>query len=70
MFSFTPCRVHDLRSLAEILKVESHDAEILCLQFSKPETGERAARLVAGRFFRASGLRDFVRLTSSRRRQV
>uniref|UniRef100_G3PG87 Mitogen-activated protein kinase binding protein 1 n=1 Tax=Gasterosteus aculeatus aculeatus TaxID=481459 RepID=G3PG87_GASAC len=32
-------RVHDLRSLAEILKVESHDAEILCLQFSKPETG-------------------------------
>ncbi|KAL6095585.1 mapkbp1 [Pungitius sinensis] len=32
-------RVHDLRSLEEILRVESHDAEILCLEFSRPETG-------------------------------
>ncbi|XP_068433202.1 mitogen-activated protein kinase-binding protein 1-like [Clinocottus analis] len=32
-------RVHDLRSLEEILRVESHDAEILCLEYSKPETG-------------------------------
>ncbi|KAM8832217.1 mitogen-activated protein kinase-binding protein 1-like isoform 2-T2 [Spinachia spinachia] len=32
-------RVHDLRSSEEILKVEPHDAEILCLQFSGPETG-------------------------------
>ncbi|KAM4633751.1 mitogen-activated protein kinase-binding protein 1-like [Polymixia lowei] len=32
-------RVHDLSSLEEILKVEAHDAEILCLEYSKPETG-------------------------------
>ncbi|TNN41782.1 Mitogen-activated protein kinase-binding protein 1 [Liparis tanakae] len=32
-------RIHDLRSMTEILKVESHDAEILCLEYSKPETG-------------------------------
>ncbi|PWA27494.1 hypothetical protein CCH79_00000163 [Gambusia affinis] len=33
------CRVHDLSSMEEILKVEAHDAEILCLEYSKPETG-------------------------------
>uniref|UniRef100_A0AAQ6ISZ5 Mitogen-activated protein kinase binding protein 1 n=1 Tax=Anabas testudineus TaxID=64144 RepID=A0AAQ6ISZ5_ANATE len=32
-------RVHDLTSMKEILKVEAHDAEILCLEYSKPETG-------------------------------
>ncbi|XP_051265541.1 mitogen-activated protein kinase-binding protein 1-like isoform X3 [Dicentrarchus labrax] len=32
-------RVHDLCSMEEILKVEAHDAEILCLEYSKPETG-------------------------------
>ncbi|XP_037541969.1 mitogen-activated protein kinase-binding protein 1-like [Nematolebias whitei] len=32
-------RVHDLSSMKEILKVEAHDAEILCLEYSKPETG-------------------------------
>nr|XP_046229931.1 mitogen-activated protein kinase-binding protein 1-like isoform X3 [Scatophagus argus] len=32
-------RVHDLSSIEEILKVEAHDAEILCLEYSKPETG-------------------------------
>ncbi|KAM4712862.1 mitogen-activated protein kinase-binding protein 1-like isoform 2-T2 [Anableps anableps] len=32
-------RVHDLTSMEEILKVEAHDAEILCLEYSKPETG-------------------------------
>lgn len=34
-------RVHDLSNMEEILKVEAHDAEILCLEYSKPETGER-----------------------------
>ena len=28
--------------MEEILKVEAHDAEILCLEYSKPETGECA----------------------------
>ncbi|XP_062406286.1 mitogen-activated protein kinase-binding protein 1-like [Sardina pilchardus] len=32
-------RVHNLSSMEEILKVEAHDAEILCLEYSKPETG-------------------------------
>ncbi|XP_034756679.1 mitogen-activated protein kinase-binding protein 1-like [Etheostoma cragini] len=32
-------RVYDLSSMEEILKVEAHDAEILCLEYSKPETG-------------------------------
>ncbi|XP_069572308.1 mitogen-activated protein kinase-binding protein 1-like [Brachyistius frenatus] len=32
-------RIHDLGSMVEILKVEAHDAEILCLEYSKPETG-------------------------------
>ncbi|KAK5853187.1 hypothetical protein PBY51_006997 [Eleginops maclovinus] len=32
-------RVHDLSSMEEILKVEAHDAEILCLEYSKPQTG-------------------------------
>lgn len=26
--------------MEEILKVEAHDAEILCLEYSKPETGK------------------------------
>nr|CAI9710642.1 unnamed protein product [Rangifer tarandus platyrhynchus] len=32
-------RVHELQSLNEMLKVEAHDSEILCLEYSKPNTG-------------------------------
>ncbi|XP_072555425.1 mitogen-activated protein kinase-binding protein 1 isoform X2 [Paramormyrops kingsleyae] len=32
-------RIHELQSMEEILKVEAHDSEILCLEYSKPETG-------------------------------
>uniref|UniRef100_W5N198 Mitogen-activated protein kinase binding protein 1 n=1 Tax=Lepisosteus oculatus TaxID=7918 RepID=W5N198_LEPOC len=32
-------RIHELQSMGEILKVEAHDSEILCLEYSKPETG-------------------------------
>ncbi|XP_078419200.1 mitogen-activated protein kinase-binding protein 1 isoform X2 [Cetorhinus maximus] len=32
-------RVHDLQLLRELLQVEAHDSEILCLEYSKPETG-------------------------------
>uniref|UniRef100_A0A3Q2Y1C5 Mitogen-activated protein kinase binding protein 1 n=1 Tax=Hippocampus comes TaxID=109280 RepID=A0A3Q2Y1C5_HIPCM len=32
-------RIHNLSSMEEILKVEAHDAEILCLEYSKPQTG-------------------------------
>lgn len=34
------CRVHELQSLSEMLKVEAHDSEILCLEYSKPDTGK------------------------------
>ncbi|KAM4723696.1 mitogen-activated protein kinase-binding protein 1 isoform 2-T2 [Anableps anableps] len=32
-------RIHDLESMEEILNVQAHDSEILCLEFSKPDTG-------------------------------
>uniref|UniRef100_A0AAZ3RGG6 Mitogen-activated protein kinase binding protein 1 n=1 Tax=Oncorhynchus tshawytscha TaxID=74940 RepID=A0AAZ3RGG6_ONCTS len=32
-------RIHDLESMGEILNVQAHDSEILCLEYSKPETG-------------------------------
>lgn len=32
-------RIHELQSLSEMLKVEAHDSEILCLEYSKPDTG-------------------------------
>ncbi|XP_005381362.1 PREDICTED: mitogen-activated protein kinase-binding protein 1 isoform X2 [Chinchilla lanigera] len=32
-------RVHELQSLSEMLKVDAHDSEILCLEYSKPDTG-------------------------------
>uniref|UniRef100_A0A8C8SWX3 Mitogen-activated protein kinase binding protein 1 n=1 Tax=Pelusios castaneus TaxID=367368 RepID=A0A8C8SWX3_9SAUR len=32
-------RIHELKSLREMLKVEAHDSEILCLEYSKPDTG-------------------------------
>ncbi|XP_012933898.1 mitogen-activated protein kinase-binding protein 1 isoform X2 [Heterocephalus glaber] len=32
-------RVHELQTLSEMLKVEAHDSEILCLEYSKPDTG-------------------------------
>ncbi|KAL8169320.1 UNVERIFIED_CONTAM: Mitogen-activated protein kinase-binding protein 1 [Gekko kuhli] len=31
-------RIYELKSLKEMLKVEAHDSEILCLEYSKPET--------------------------------
>ncbi|XP_047622604.1 mitogen-activated protein kinase-binding protein 1 isoform X3 [Phacochoerus africanus] len=37
--SVTEARVHELQSLNEMLKVEAHDSEILCLEYSKPDTG-------------------------------
>ncbi|XP_062864086.1 mitogen-activated protein kinase-binding protein 1 [Trichomycterus rosablanca] len=32
-------RIHELQSMEEILNVQAHDSEILCLEYSKPETG-------------------------------
>ncbi|XP_078287303.1 mitogen-activated protein kinase-binding protein 1-like [Rhinoraja longicauda] len=32
-------RIFDLQFLDELMKVEAHDSEMLCLEYSKPETG-------------------------------
>ncbi|CAI5695014.1 unnamed protein product [Oreochromis niloticus] len=32
-------RIHDLDGMEEILNVQAHDSDILCLEFSKPDTG-------------------------------
>ncbi|NXB44679.1 MABP1 protein, partial [Leucopsar rothschildi] len=32
-------RIYELQSLKEMLKVDAHDSEILCLEYSKPDTG-------------------------------
>ncbi|KAM9355022.1 mitogen-activated protein kinase-binding protein 1 [Pholidichthys leucotaenia] len=32
-------RIHDLKKMEEILNVQAHDSEILCLEFTKPDTG-------------------------------
>ncbi|KAK9409726.1 mitogen-activated protein kinase-binding protein 1 [Crotalus adamanteus] len=32
-------RIYELKPLREMLKVEAHDSEILCLEYSRPDTG-------------------------------
>ncbi|XP_053123806.1 WD repeat-containing protein 62 [Hemicordylus capensis] len=32
-------RIHKLKYMDEVVKVEAHDSEVLCLEYSKPETG-------------------------------
>ncbi|XP_048357979.1 WD repeat-containing protein 62 isoform X2 [Sphaerodactylus townsendi] len=32
-------RIHELKRMEEVMKVEAHDSEVLCLEYSKPETG-------------------------------
>ncbi|KAK7791821.1 hypothetical protein R5R35_001242 [Gryllus longicercus] len=34
-------RIHSLRDLQEICRIEAHDAEVLCLEYSRPESGKR-----------------------------
>lgn len=36
-------RIHSLDTMEEILNVQAHDSEILCLEFSQPDTGEEWA---------------------------
>lgn len=42
--TFVCFRIHDLDSMEEILNVQAHDSDILCLEFSKPDTGENLSR--------------------------
>ncbi|KAJ7304118.1 hypothetical protein JRQ81_011643 [Phrynocephalus forsythii] len=32
-------RIHSLKLMDEVMKVEAHNSEVLCLEYSKPETG-------------------------------
>ncbi|XP_025026919.1 WD repeat-containing protein 62, partial [Python bivittatus] len=32
-------RIHELKFMVEVMKVEAHDSEVLCLEYSKPEMG-------------------------------
>ncbi|KAF5908504.1 mitogen-activated protein kinase-binding protein 1-like isoform X1, partial [Clarias magur] len=41
-------RIHELNTMDELLKAEVHDSEILCLEYSKPETGMKLL-VTAGR---------------------
>ncbi|XP_043190518.1 mitogen-activated protein kinase-binding protein 1-like isoform X2 [Amphibalanus amphitrite] len=34
-------RVHELQFMDELCKIEAHDAEVLCLEFSRPDSGWR-----------------------------
>lgn len=34
-------RVHELQFMDELCKIEAHDAEVLCLEYCRPETGHR-----------------------------
>uniref|UniRef100_A0A8C4RBR9 Mitogen-activated protein kinase binding protein 1 n=1 Tax=Eptatretus burgeri TaxID=7764 RepID=A0A8C4RBR9_EPTBU len=34
-------RIYDLELFAELVKIEAHDTEVMCLEYSKPETGMR-----------------------------
>ncbi|XP_045134844.1 mitogen-activated protein kinase-binding protein 1-like isoform X8 [Portunus trituberculatus] len=34
-------RVHELQFLDELCKIEAHDAEVLCLEYCRPETGHK-----------------------------
>ncbi|XP_076039679.1 WD repeat domain 62 [Oratosquilla oratoria] len=34
-------RIHELQFMDELCKIEAHDAEVLCLEYSKPDTGHK-----------------------------
>ncbi|XP_046383453.1 mitogen-activated protein kinase-binding protein 1 isoform X1 [Ischnura elegans] len=34
-------RIHDLHSLDEVCRIEAHDAEVLCLEYTRPDSGYR-----------------------------
>ncbi|XP_065561078.1 mitogen-activated protein kinase-binding protein 1-like isoform X4 [Artemia franciscana] len=34
-------RIHDLKTLEKVVTIEAHDAEVLCLEYSRPESGHK-----------------------------
>lgn len=47
--SYCCCRIHEIQTLNEICLVEAHDAEVLCLEYSRFENGERKLLASASR---------------------
>jgi WD40 repeat protein len=35
------CRIHELHNLQELCRIEAHDAEVLCLEYSRHDSGHR-----------------------------
>jgi WD40 repeat protein len=34
-------RIHELHNLQELCRIEAHDAEVLCLEYSRHDSGHR-----------------------------
>ena len=47
-------RVHELQFMDELCKIEAHDAEVLCLEYSLPSPGTTANYLASASRYRAS----------------
>ena len=49
LFKFFPvmCRVHELQFMDELCKIEAHDAEVLCLEYSLPSPHTQANYLAS-----------------------
>lgn len=43
------CRIHEIQTLNEVCLVEAHDAEVLCLEYSRFENDERKLLASASR---------------------
>lgn len=41
LFAFTSLSIHDIQFMDQLFKIEAHDAEVLSLEYSKPESGLR-----------------------------
>ena len=48
-------RVYDLQFVDEIMKIEAHEAEILCVEFSDPESGKLLFAIIQINVFRVQG---------------
>jgi len=61
--SMTVCRVHDLRSMRQVAFLEAHDAEVLCLEFTRPASGKmRIVVLVENRLWQNTAQLDLKQL--------
>jgi len=40
MFLFSS-RIHDIKNLDELCRIEAHDAEVLCLEYTRQDSGHK-----------------------------